>query len=180
MAGLTTIIVGAATTILPANVTNCTSSDEEPQVCCAECAPEPVALWSSQWFLAASSALLCVIGAALAAGLTMGLTAQDLTALRIKKSIDPNDYEDEEQRQRVAKEKVWAGKVEPLVRRHHLLLVSLLLMNAGVNEALPIFLGQIVPEWLAVVLSVGKFAVFEADRSTASCPATVPFHGAMP
>ena len=32
-------------------------------------------------------------------------------------------------------------------------------MNAGVNEALPIFLGQIVPEWLAVVLSV-SFVLF--------------------
>jgi len=143
------------TTALPLG--NCTPGGDE--LCCEECAAQPIELWSGPWFVAAVSALLCVIGAALAAGLTMGMTAQDLTTLRIKKSINPDDYEDEEERQRVAKEKRWAGKVEPLVRRHHLLLVSLLLMNAGVNEALPIFLGQIVPEWVAVVLSV-SFVLF--------------------
>ena len=37
---------------------------------------------------------------------------------------------------------------------HHLLLVSLLLVNAAVNEALPIFLDSLVPSWLAIVLSV--------------------------
>ena len=67
---------------------NC-SADE---ICCTECVAEPIEVGSAQWFLAASMALLCVIGAALAAGLTMGLTAQDLTSLRIKKSIDPEHY----------------------------------------------------------------------------------------
>lgn len=116
-------------------------------------------LFSLEWWIAAGAALLCVIGAALAAGLTMGMSAQDLKQLRIKKNINPDDYEDPEQAQRVSKEQKWASKVEPLVRRHHLLLVSLLLMNAGVNEALPLFLSQIVPEWLAVVLSV-SFVLF--------------------
>lgn len=147
--------MSSSTTAVPFG--NCTPGGAE--VCCTECVAEPVEPFSGPWFLYAGLALLCVAGAAMAAGLTMGFTAQDLTTLRIKKNINPEDYEDEEQRVLVAKEKKWASKVEPLVRRHHLLLVSLLLMNAGVNEALPIFLGQIGPEWLAVVLSV-SFVLF--------------------
>ena len=116
--------------------------------------------FSEQWFISVGAALLCIIGAATAAGLTMGLTSQDLQTLRVKKSMNPADYADEERRALVAKEKRWATKLEPLVRRHHLTLVTLLLMNAGVNEALPIFLDNIVPEWLAVVLSVTFVLIF--------------------
>jgi metal transporter CNNM len=90
----------------------------------------------------------------------MGLTSQDLQTLRVKKSMNPDDYTDDDRRELVRKEKRWASKLEPLVRRHHLTLVSLLLMNAGVNEALPIFLDNIVPEWMAVVLSVTFVLIF--------------------
>ena len=41
-------------------------------------------------------------------------------------------------------EKLAAKKILPVVQRHHHLLVALLLVNAGANEALPIFLDRIV------------------------------------
>jgi hypothetical protein len=44
--------------------------------------------------------------------------------------------------------------VYPLIRRHHLLLVSLLLFNAASNEALPLFLEDLVPPFVAVMISV--------------------------
>ena len=51
-------------------------------------------------------------------------------------------------------ERLHALEVLPLIQNHHLLLVSLLLWNATASEALPVFLGSLVPAWLAIVLSV--------------------------
>jgi metal transporter CNNM len=38
--------------------------------------------------------------------------------------------------------------------RHHLLLVSLLLWNAAANEILPLYLSNLVPEFVAIILSI--------------------------
>lgn len=38
-------------------------------------------------------------------------------------------------------------QVIPLIKRHHLLLVTLLLFNATANEALPLFLDGLLPQW---------------------------------
>jgi hypothetical protein len=40
------------------------------------------------------------------------------------------------------------------------LLVTLLLANAAAMEALPIFLDKMVPEWLAIILSVTAVLFF--------------------
>jgi metal transporter CNNM len=53
-----------------------------------------------------------------------------------------------------ANEKKNASKVLPIISRHHLLLVTLMLWNASATEALPIFLSGLVPEYLAVIISV--------------------------
>eukprot|EP00913_Durusdinium_trenchii_P009732 g9144.t1 len=96
---------------------------------------------SHGFYKACLMALLCVVGAALAAGLTMGLV-----------SIDPMEMEIIDQ--------AAAERILPLIHDHHLLLVTLLLMNSIANEALPLFLDQIVPSWLAVVLSVSLVLMF--------------------
>eukprot|EP01061_Rhynchopus_euleeides_P018443 TRINITY_DN3051_c1_g1_i1.p2 TRINITY_DN3051_c1_g1~~TRINITY_DN3051_c1_g1_i1.p2 ORF type:complete len:662 (+),score=191.08 TRINITY_DN3051_c1_g1_i1:2956-4941(+) len=57
-------------------------------------------------------------------------------------------------------EKALARRILPVVEKHHLLLVTLLLTNAVANECMPIFLDQIVPSWLAVCLSVSFVLVF--------------------
>jgi ankyrin repeat/SOCS box protein 13/metal transporter CNNM len=46
------------------------------------------------------------------------------------------------------------------VRRHHLLLVTLLLANAVAVEAMPIFLAKITTEVVAVIVSVIAVLVF--------------------
>ena len=51
-------------------------------------------------------------------------------------------------------EAAWATAVDPLVKKHHWLLVTLLLLNAVANEALPLFLDKLVPSWLAVARAV--------------------------
>lgn len=88
------------------------------------------------------SAVGCVICAALAAGMTMGLLSLDSLKLRIKLATGTE------------KEKKAAQKILPLIENHHLLLCTLLLFNAVSNEALPIFLDAIVPAWVAVLMSV--------------------------
>lgn len=54
----------------------------------------------------------------------------------------------------VVAEKAQAGRVLPLITRHHVLLVTLLLYNAAANEALPIFFDDLMPTPYAVGLSV--------------------------
>jgi metal transporter CNNM len=50
-------------------------------------------------------------------------------------------------------EKRYAAKVLPLISRHHLVLATLMTWNACVNEALPIFLTALVPDYVAIILS---------------------------
>jgi len=88
-------------------------------------------------------AIACVCTAALAAGLTMGLLSLDPLQLLIK-----------ERAASAEEERKAARALLPIVRQHHLLLVSLLLMNALANEALPLFLDELVPGYVAVILSV--------------------------
>ena len=91
----------------------------------------------------ASCALACVTTAALAAGLSMGMLSLDPLMLLVKIRA-PRSPEEKEQ----------AESLLPIVKKHHLLLVTLLLLNSMANEALPLFLDRLVPPYLAVLLSV--------------------------
>jgi metal transporter CNNM len=93
-------------------------------------------------------ACICVMCAGLAAGLTMGLLSLDVTKLEIKCRVGD------------AEEKLAAAAVLPIVKQHHLLLVTLLLFNSIANETLPIFLGQLVPNYLAIILAVFLILIF--------------------
>lgn len=87
-------------------------------------------------------ALGCVVCAALAAGMTMGLLSLDSLKLRIKlRTGTPLEIKA-------------AKRILPLIEDHHFLLCTLLLFNAAANEALPIFLDAIVPAWAAVIIAV--------------------------
>jgi metal transporter CNNM len=58
------------------------------------------------------------------------------------------------------KEKEYANKVIPIIKNHHLLLVSLMLWNASATEALPIFLNKLVPEFVSIIISVTLVLMF--------------------
>jgi metal transporter CNNM len=95
--------------------------------------------------------LICiglVLFAGIASGLTVGLLSIDPLSLSILK-IDGSE-----------EEKKQAEKVEPILKNHHLLLVTLLLANSTAMEALPIFLDKLVPAYLAIILSVGFVLIF--------------------
>jgi hypothetical protein len=94
----------------------------------------------------------------MAAGLTMGLLSLEKTKLEIRTMIGDSE------------EASAARSVLPLVKRHHLLLVTLLLFNAVANEAMPIFLEKLVPGYVAVLLSVTLVLIFgEVKYSTSMC-----------
>ncbi|KAF0690591.1 Aste57867_18038 [Aphanomyces stellatus] len=114
--------------------------------------------------------LICVAG--MMAGLTMGLLSIDKLNLQIM------------QMEGTQTEKDRAGRVLPIVKRHHLLLVTLLLFNAAANEALPVFLARLVPETHAIAISVtcvllfGEIlpsAVFTGKNQLAIAAGLVPF-----
>eukprot|EP00854_Cymbomonas_tetramitiformis_P011155 gene11155-13180_t len=90
-------------------------------------------------------------------GLTLGLLSLSPLDLHIK----ANSGEPREQ--------VYAKKIIPLVKDHHLLLVTLLLCNAGAMEALPIFLDKLVPEFAAIIISVTMVLIFGEVLPQAVC-----------
>jgi metal transporter CNNM len=103
------------------------------------------------WFyfnniLGAMTGIACV---ALIAGLFLGYLTLDAMDLKIlqRSSLDED-------------ERKYAAAVYPLVKQRHLLLVTLLMLNALAYEALPLFLDNLVPTWLAVVLSTTLVLLF--------------------
>ena len=92
--------------------------------------------------------LLCVVFAALASGLTIGLLSLDTLDLEIKQRVG------------TAAEQQHAAVLLPLLAHRHLLLVTLLLFNSLAAEALPLTLGELVPGYLAVILSVTAVLFF--------------------
>lgn len=92
--------------------------------------------------------VLCSLCAALASGLQQGLLSLDVTEIRVKAEAG-TEYE-----------KKCAQKLLPLISRHHLLLVTLLLWNATAAAALPMFFNQFVSRVNAVILSVTVIVFF--------------------
>ena len=91
--------------------------------------------------------LLCIVTAANAAGLTMGLLSLDPIMLEIKRRTSTS-----------MEERKWSTTLLPLLLGHskrHKLMVSLLLMNAIANEALPLFLDELLPgKYASILVSV--------------------------
>ncbi|KAL4165294.1 hypothetical protein KRP22_004023 [Phytophthora ramorum] len=104
---------------------------------------DPTSFWM---YLCMCLLLICAAG--LMAGLTMGLVSLDMLNVRILE-MEGSELE-----------KQCARKVRPVLERHHLLLVTLLVVNASANEALPIFLDKLVPEGVSIILSVTCVLMF--------------------
>lgn len=72
----------------------------------------------------------------------MGLLSLDLTSLKVLASGGKPD------------ERKHAKRIMPLIEKHHLLLVTLLLANAAAVESMPIFLDRITNPAIAIAVSV--------------------------
>jgi len=108
------------------------------------------------WLYVGLSALLVVI-AGIMSGLTMGLMSLDEMDLEIlQKGGEP-------------KQAFLAKKIIPLIRKHHLTLVTLLLANAAAMEALPIILDKITTPVFAILISVTAVLLFGEIIPQAIC-----------
>jgi metal transporter CNNM len=126
----------------------------------SDCPDDVFPFGTTEWWVYAGMTLVCVTMGALAAGLTMGMVGLDILALHITDESEPCDCSTEEERIQLSKEKKWVKDLLPLKLRHHLLLVTLLLLNACANEAMPLFLDHLVPSWLSVIISVTFVLIF--------------------
>lgn len=78
----------------------------------------------------------------------MGLLSLDLMTLKVLRDGG------------TPKEKKHAERILPIVEKHHLLLVTLLLANAAAVEAMPIFLDRISDPIIAICVSVSAVLIF--------------------
>lgn len=81
-------------------------------------------------------------------GLTLGLLSLDSNQLEVLQVAGRE------------KDKKYAKRIVPLVKRHHLLLVTLLLANACSVEAMPIFMDKITNPIVAILVSVTAVLIF--------------------
>ena len=115
---------------------------------------------SSAYMFHVFCTVACILFAALAAGLTMGMVSLEPFDMKILMEANEADCLSDVEREELRREKEYAESLYPLISRHHLLLVTLLLMNSIANEALPLFLNEIVSPVMAVILSVTAVLIF--------------------
>jgi metal transporter CNNM len=97
------------------------------------------------------------IFAGIMSGLTVGYLSIDDLVLELKSNTGTET------------EKYYAKRVLPIISKRHWLLVTLLLCNAAAMEALPIFLNRLVPEALAIIISVTLVLFFGEIIPQALC-----------
>eukprot|EP00466_Bigelowiella_natans_P002780 jgi/Bigna1/70229/fgenesh1_pg.11_\ len=115
-----------------------------------ECEEQRLQFGTSAYWFNVGICLFLVCLAGVMSGLTVGFSSIDPLRLDIlKESKLPADQENRKR----------AEMVEPVMRNHHRLLVTLLLTNAAAMEALPIFLDSLFPSYIAIILSV-TFVLF--------------------
>lgn len=90
-------------------------------------------------------------------GLTVGYLSIDDLVLELRYTNGTDEEKDH------------ASKLLPILAKRHWLLVTLLLMNALCMEALPLYLDKIVPEWLAILISVFLLLLFGEIIPQAIC-----------
>ncbi|KAE9448419.1 hypothetical protein C3L33_19682, partial [Rhododendron williamsianum] len=102
----------------------------------------------TDFFIHVSIIVFLVMFAGMMSGLTLGLMSMSLVDLEVlAKSGTPKDRK-------------YAEKILPVVRKQHLLLCTLLICNAAAMEALPIFLDGLVTAWGAILISVTLILLF--------------------
>jgi hypothetical protein len=99
----------------------------------------------SGWFYAKNAlfSLLCVSASAIMAGTLMGFMTLEPLLLSVKARAAST-----------LEERHKAQALLPFTEKKNLVLVSILIVNCATNEALPLFLDQIVPDYIAVIVSV--------------------------
>ncbi|KAG0608736.1 hypothetical protein M758_8G128200 [Ceratodon purpureus] len=110
-----------------------------------------------EWWIAAGISVVLVLFAGIMSGLTLGLMSLGLVDLEVLQQSGSEA------------EKKQASTILPVVQKQHQLLVTLLLCNAAAMEALPIFLDDMLNEFVAVLLSVTLVLAFGEVIPQAVC-----------
>lgn len=108
-------------------------------------------------YLLISAGLVIVAG--LMSGLTLGILTQDPVSLATRFLATDNDPHERKQ----------ARALFNLLRRHHWVLSTLLMVNACAMEALPIFLDRVMPAAVAILISVTCILLFGEIIPQAIC-----------
>lgn len=109
------------------------------------------------WIVFSLSSIGIVFFAGIMSGLTVGMLSLDELDLHIKLE---NGTEIE---------KAQAKKILPVISKHHLLLVTLLLANAAAMETLPLLLDRMFNSYIAILLSVTFVLIFGEIVPQAFC-----------
>ncbi|XP_022094756.1 DUF21 domain-containing protein At4g14240-like isoform X2 [Acanthaster planci] len=139
---------------------NCTFVDRETIVCNGTVFREtepPLDFHDKMFWVYIGIYCALVLFAGLMSGLTMGLLSLDILSLRVL----AEGGKPHEQR--------YAKRITPIVERHHLLLVTLLLANAAAVESMPIFLDKVTNEVIAIIVSVTAVLLFGEVVPQAVC-----------
>ncbi|KAL3148860.1 hypothetical protein ABBQ32_001734 [Trebouxia sp. C0010 RCD-2024] len=104
-----------------------------------------------------SIVVILVLIAGLMSGLTLGLMSLDTLDLEVLR------------RSGTPQEQKHAKAIEPVIRRPHWLLVTLVLVNAAATEALPLFLDRLADPVTAVLVSVVVVLIFGEIIPQAVC-----------
>eukprot|EP00884_Botryococcus_braunii_P005986 jgi/Botrbrau1/15389/Bobra.43_2s0017.1 len=111
----------------------------------------------SETYILVSVAVGLILLAGLMSGLTLGLMGIDKVDLEVLiRSGSPREMN-------------YAKRIAPILARPHLLLVTLLLVNAAAMEALPLVLDRLVSPVVAVILSVTAVLIFGEILPQAVC-----------
>lgn len=114
--------------------------------------------YTDQWFwIYLGIYVFLVLVAGLVSGLTMGLLSLDMMSLNVLATGGK------------PREQKYAKKIVPLIKRHHLLLVTLLLTNAVAVESMPLFLDRISNPITAIIVSVTAVLIFGEVIPQAIC-----------
>ncbi|XP_076467286.1 uncharacterized protein LOC143298327 [Babylonia areolata] len=141
-------------------VLNCSIVDEESVKCNGSIYSLPekrLTYHDKQFWMYIGIYTGLVLFAGLMSGLTMGLLSLDPTTLTTMLQGGTE------------RERRHARRILPLVKRHHLLLVTLLLANAAAVEAMPIFLDRVSDPVTAIVVSVTAVLIFGEVVPQAIC-----------
>lgn len=127
-------------------------------VSAGESSSEPIqSLPLSEWIIFSFASIFIVLFAGMMSGLTVGMMSLDELDLEIKLNSG------------TALEKAQAKKIIPIINRHHLLLVTLLVANAAAMETLPLLLDNMFNPYIAIILSVTFVLAFGEVIPQALC-----------
>ncbi|OMJ76944.1 hypothetical protein SteCoe_23569 [Stentor coeruleus] len=110
-----------------------------------------------EWIIYSFASIFIVLFAGMMSGLTVGMMSLDELDLEIKLQSGTEI------------EKKCAKKVIPVINRHHLLLVTLLVANSAAMETLPLLLDSLFSEYIAIILSVTFVLAFGEVLPQALC-----------